>query len=124
MLNAIFIQGRLTKDCELRYTNNNKAVASFTLAVDRGGKDAGATFIPCVAWEYNAKFVDQYFKKGDMALVSGRLDSRDWEDKNGNKRTSWEVIVSKVDFCGGKREVGDKPVDIFIEADDSVELPF
>lgn len=103
-LNAVFIQGRLTSDCDLRYTRDEKPVASFTLAVDRPGKDAGTDFVSCVAWEKTARFVDEYFRKGDMCLVTGRLTSRKWEDKDGNKRTSWEVVVSKVDFCGGKSD--------------------
>lgn len=130
-LNITILQGRLTKDCEMRYTNAGKAVASFTLAVDRGGKDAGTDFVECVAWENTAKFVDERFHKGDMCLVEGRLTSRKWDDKDGNKRTAWEVVVRNVNFCGGKRENGDfkpasAPVDVFTDAEEIVggELPF
>ena len=101
-LNKIIIQGRLTKDVELRYTKNEKPVASFTLAVDRDGKDAGTDFINCVAWNGTATFVNGYFHKGDAAIVSGRLQMRDWTDKDGNKRISAEVMADSVYFCGGK----------------------
>lgn len=135
MLNTIVLQGRLTKDAELRYTKTEKPVASFTLAVDRGGRDAGADFVSCVAWERTAQFIDQYFKKGDMALVQGKLTSRDYEDRNGNKRVAWEVIVNNVNFCGKREESGGTypasyPVNVtasnfsdLADADDG-ELPF
>lgn len=101
-LNKIVIQGRLTKDVELRYTKNEKPVASFTLAVDRDGRDAGTDFINCVAWNGTATFVNSYFYKGDAAIVAGRLQMRNWEDSNGNKRVSAEVVADNVYFCGGK----------------------
>lgn len=130
MLNTIILQGRLTKDCELRYTKNDKAVTSFTIAVDRDGRDAGAIFVNCVAWENKATFIDQYFKKGDMILIQGKLDSRNYEDKNGNKRTAWEVIIGNVNFCGSKKEQGEynyneKPRFVEYEGqEDDGELPF
>lgn len=127
MLNFVCIQGRLTKDAELRFTKTTeKAVASFTLACDRGGKDGGADFINCVAWEKTAQFVDQYFKKGDMCLVSGRLTQRSYEDSNGNKRTAYEVLVLDVNFCGNKSSTNEKPryQEGFQEIDDSEPLPF
>ena len=102
-LNKIIIQGRLTKDVELRYTKSEKPVASFTIAVDRDGKDTGTDFINCVAWNGTATFVDKYFSKGDAAIVSGRLQMRNWEDNNGNKRVSAEVLADNVYFCGGKK---------------------
>lgn len=102
-LNKIIIQGRLTKDVELRYTRSEKPVASFTLAVDRDGRDAGTDFINCVAWNATATFVDKYFEKGSAAIVSGRLQMRDWEDSNGNKRISAEVVAENVYFCGSKK---------------------
>ena len=103
-LNKIIIQGRLTKDVELRYTKSEKPVASFTLAVDRDGKDTGTDFINCVAWNGTATFVDKYFSKGDAAIVSGRLQMRNWEDNNGNKRVSAEVVADGVYFCGSKKD--------------------
>jgi len=101
-LNKCIIQGRLTKDVELRYTRSEKPVASFTLAVDRNGRDAGTDFINCVAWNNTAIFVDKYFSKGSQAVVDGRLQMRDWEDKDGHKRTSAEVVADNVYFCGSK----------------------
>ena len=103
-LNKCIIQGRLTRDAELRYTNSQKPVATFTLAVDRPGKDAGADFITCVAWNKTAEFVDKYFTKGQQAIVDGRLQMRKWEDKDGNKRVSAEVVANSVYFCGGKTD--------------------
>jgi len=108
MLNRITIMGRLTRDPELRMTQSQTAVASFTLAVDRdfSGRDGGekqTDFIDCVAWRQTAEFVNNYFRKGSMAVVSGRLQSRRWEDRDGNKRTSWEVIADSVYFGDSKK---------------------
>ena len=129
-LNLVVMQGRLTKDCELRYTKSDKPVASFTIAVDRGGRDAGAVFVNCTAWNQTATFIDQYFHKGDMILIQGKLDSRNYEDKNGVKRTAWEVIVNNVNFCGKKEQgeynYNEKPRYVEMEelSDDDGELPF
>lgn len=105
MLNFVGIQGRFVRDPEMRRTNSGKAVASFTLAVDRPGKDNGAAFIPCVAWEKTAEFINNYFTKGNAIVVEGRLDSRDWNDKDGNKRTAYEVVVTQAHFCEKKEKV-------------------
>ena len=91
MLNHITIMGRLTRDPEIRYTQSQTPVTSFTLAVDRdfGGRDGGekqTDFIDCVAWRQTAEFVSKYFTKGSMAVVSGRLQIRDWTDRDGGKR--------------------------------------
>ncbi|MBQ3480792.1 MAG: single-stranded DNA-binding protein [Oscillospiraceae bacterium] len=112
MLNHITIMGRLTRDPELRMTQSQTQVASFTLAVDRdfGGRDGGekqTDFIDCVAWRQTAEFVGKYFSKGRMAVVSGRLQSRKWEDREGNKRTSWEVVADNVYFGDSRRDGGD-----------------
>ena len=112
MLNHITIMGRLTRDPELRMTQSQTQVASFTLAVDRdfGGRDGGekqTDFIDCVAWRQTAEFVSKYFTKGRMAVVSGRLQSRKWEDRDGNKRTSWEVVVDNVYFGESRRRDDD-----------------
>ena len=109
MLNHITIMGRLTRDPELRMTQSQTQVASFTLAVDRdfGGRDGAekqADFIDCVAWRQTAEFVGKYFTKGRMAVVSGRLQSRKWEDRDGNKRTSWEVVADNVYFGDARRD--------------------
>lgn len=101
-LNRIDIMGRLTRDPELRYTAQGTPVTSFTLAVDRdyqtGGSERQTDFIDVVAWKATAEFVSKYFSKGSMAIVTGRLQIRDWEDKNGGKRRSAEVIADSVYF--------------------------
>ena len=112
MLNHITIMGRLTRDPELRYTQSQTPVASFTLAVDRdfGSRDGGekqTDFIDCVAWRQTAEFVSKYFTKGSMAVVSGRLQIRDWTDREGGKRRSAEVVVDNVYFGESRRRDGD-----------------
>ena len=111
MLNHITIMGRLTRDPELRYTQSQTPVASFTLAVDRdfGGRDGGekqTDFIDCVAWRQTAEFVNKYFAKGSMAVVSGGLQIRDWTDREGGKRRSAEVVVDNMYFGESKRREG------------------
>lgn len=108
MLNKIFIMGRLTRDPELRRTQNGTAVAGFALAVDRDFKNADGTketdFIEVVAWRSSAEFVSKYFTKGRMAIVEGRLQIRDWTDKDGNKRRNAEVVADNVYFGDSKKE--------------------
>ena len=109
MLNHITIMGRLTRDPELRRTGSGIAVASFTVAVDRdfSGRDGGekeTDFIDCVAWRQTGEFVSKYFTKGSMIVVSGRLQIRNWNDKEGNKRRSAEVIADNVYFGDSRRE--------------------
>ena len=109
MLNKIFIMGRLTRDPELRRTQTGTPVASFTLAVDRDFKDKSTgerstDFIDVVAWRQTAEFVSRYFTKGRMAVVEGRLQIRDWTDKDGNKRRAAEVIADNVYFGDSKRD--------------------
>lgn len=109
MLNKIFIMGRLVRDPELRRTQSGTPVASFTLAVDRDFKDKQTgerttDFIDVVAWRSTGEFVSRYFSKGRMAVVEGRLQFRDWTDKDGNKRRSAEVLASSVYFGDSKRE--------------------
>ena len=111
MLNHIVLMGRLTRDPELRYTQSQIPVASFTLAVDRdyGSRDGGdrqTDFIDIVAWRSTAEFVSKYFTKGSMAAVSGRLQIRDWTDREGNKRRSAEVVADNVYFGESKRREG------------------
>lgn len=106
MLNEIILMGRLTRDPELRYTASNTPVASFSLAVDRDfapkGEEKQTDFIDCVAWRQTGEFASKYFQKGSMAAVKGRLQIRDWQDKDGNKRRSAEVVVDNIYFCGKK----------------------
>lgn len=106
-LNHITIMGRLTRDPELRRTGEGTAVASFTVAVDRDFKSNGATetdFIDCVAWRQTGEFVSKYFSKGRMAVVSGRLQIREWRDNDNNKRKTAEIIANNVYFGDSKKE--------------------
>ena len=103
-LNHVSIQGRLVRDPELRRTNTGKAVCTFTLAVDNPGKDSGASFIDCAAWEKTGEFVNNYFLKGTAIIVEGRLASRQYETSDGKKRTVTEVVVSQAHFCEKKQE--------------------
>lgn len=110
MLNHITLQGRLTRDPELRHTQSGTAVCSFTLAVERDVAAAGgerkADFIDCTAWSGSADFVSKYFKKGSMAVVSGRLEIKDWTDRDGNKRKSAAVNAASVYFGESKKDGG------------------
>ena len=109
MLNHIVIMGCLTRDPELRRTGSGVAVTSFTVAVDRDfspkdGSERETDFIDCVAWRQTGEFVSKYFTKGRMAVVSGRLQIRNWTDKDGNKRRSAEVVADNVYFGDSKRD--------------------
>lgn len=109
MLNRIVLMGRLTRDPELRHTQAGTAVASFSIAVDRDFKDRTTgekvtDFIDIVAWRQTAEFVSRYFAKGRMAVVEGRLQLRDWTDKEGNKRRSAEVVAENIYFGDSKRD--------------------
>lgn len=113
MLNRIIIMGRLTRDPELRSTPNGTSVASFTLAVDRDFKnkqtgEKETDFIDMIAWRSTAEFVARYFTKGRMAVVEGRLQIRLWEDRDGNKRKSAEVIADSVYFGDSKKDTDDR----------------
>ena len=133
MLNRIIIMGRLTADPELRRTGTGIAVTSFTLAVDRdyAGKDGGekeTDFIDCVAWRNTGEFVAKHFSKGRMAIASGRLQIRNYTDKDGNKRRNAEVIADSVYFGESKNSSPSQspaPAQVFtaIEMPD-YELPF
>lgn len=121
-LNRITIMGRMTKDPELRRTNSGKAVTSFTLAVDRDFEKGKTDFIECVAWGNTAEFVAKYFAKGRMAVASGRLQLRDWTDKDGNKRKTAEVVTDNVYFGDSKTSNTEQR---FAEVeDDDSDLPF
>lgn len=108
MLNHIVVMGRLTRDPELRQTPSGVSVASFTLAVDRDRKDQNgekiADFIDVLVWRNTAEFVSKYFTKGRMAVVSGRLQIRNWTDKDGNKRKSAEIVADSVYFADSKKD--------------------
>ena len=108
MLNQIFIMGRLTRDPELRHTASGTPVASFTVAVDRDFKtkdgEKETDFIDVVAWRSSAEFVSKHFRKGRMAVVSGRLQMRKWTDKEGNNRVSAEVVAENIYFGDSKKD--------------------
>ena len=130
MLNHIVIMGRLGKDPELRRTQSGVAVATFNVAVDRDFKDKATgqratDWITCVAWRSTAEFVEKYFAKGSQVLVAGRLQMRDWTDKDGNKRISAEVQAENVYFAGAKTEGGQRELPEFeVMDDDDTDLPF
>jgi len=111
MLNKAILMGRLCADPELRSTGNGTSVCTVTLAVDRRGKDEGTDFIDVVMWSKTAEFVSKYFTKGMQMAVAGRIQTRNWEDKQGNKRKSVEVVADEVHFAekknGGGEQVGD-----------------
>lgn len=110
MLNTAIIMGRLTADPELRTTNTGIAVTTFTVAVDRryqkAGEEKQTDFINVVAWRQTAEFVSRYFQKGSMIAVRGSIQTRRYEDNNGNKRTAVEIVADEVSFCGSKAETG------------------
>lgn len=134
MLNTVTLMGRLTRDPELRNTGSGKSVANFSLAVERDIASAvtdkrEADFIDCVAWGKTAEFVSQWFHKGSMAVVTGRLQVRPWEDQNGNKRKTVEVNVTSCYFGSSKKDTASPtaapvaaPADDFAEITDD-ELP-
>ena len=107
MLNQATIQCRLTRDVELRATKNGTSVASFAVAWSEKYKDnEQKLFIPCIAWGKEAEFVSKFFCKGKECIVDGKLTSRQWEDKNGNKRETIELIADRVHFCGSNGQNG------------------
>lgn len=110
MLNHITIMGRLTRDPELRRTNGGTPVASFTLAVDRdfggSGQEKETDFLDVVAWKNTAEFVSKYFSKGRMAVVSGRLQIRNWTDKDGTKRRAAEIVADSIYFGDSRQDSG------------------
>ena len=112
MLNKIFLQGRLVADPELRHTQSGIAVASFRIAVDRDFKDREtgekkADFISIVAWRQTAEFVSRFFSKGRLAIVEGRLQVREYTDRDGNRRYATEVVADNIYFGDSKRDNND-----------------
>lgn len=101
-MNSINLTGRLTADVELKQTQNGVHVCSFRIAVKRPNVKDETDFINCTAWRSTAEFVARYFGKGSMIAVTGYLISRKYEDKNGNKRTDWEVVCDRCEFCDSK----------------------
>ena len=133
MLNKIILMGRLTRDPELRRTGSGTAVTSFSLAVDRDFKSQNGEketdFIDVVAWRNTGEFAAKYLAKGRMAAVEGRIQARDWQDKDGNRRKAVEVVADNVYFADSKRD--SKPQETtssnepeFDEIEDDGDLPF
>lgn len=113
MINNVTLIGRLCTDVELRTTATGKSVANFRIAVDRPyskGNDKQADFITIVAWEKTADFVSRHFSKGSMIALQGSIQTRNYEDSSGNKRTATEVVAREVSFCGGKND--NEPVQV------------
>lgn len=141
-MNAITIKGRLARDPEINHTNSGLAVCSFSVAVDRKFKDKQSgdkitDWFEVQTWRQTAEFVSKYFHKGSEILISGTMQSRKFEDKNGNKRIAWELVADNVEFCGGKSASADIPYsapsepalsqgtgDDFAVVDDNEDLPF
>ena len=129
MLNNVTIMGRMVRDAELRQTGNGVSVTGFTLAVDRDRREQDgsrkADFIDCVAWRHNADYICKYGGKGRMVVASGRLQFRDWTDKDGNGRRNAEIQAENVYVIGGgKRSEDDTEPSGFHETEDSGDLPF
>lgn len=128
MLNNVSVMGRFTKDPELRRTTSGTAVVSFTLAVDRDFKgqngERETDFLNCVAWRGTAEFIANYFSKGSLAAVSGRLQNRNFETQNGEKRTVTEIIAENIYFGGAKKESNEfEPAEDFMPIDED-SLPW
>ena len=131
MLNKAILNGRLTKAPELKQTQNGNSVCGFTIAVDRNRDREKTDFIPIVAWGKTAEFVNQWFGKGDLITIVGRIEVRNYEDKNGNKRTAAEIVAEEVLFGGSKNttNASEKPAEskngVFEQIeDDGADLPF
>lgn len=107
MINNITLMGRITHTPELKKTPSGTSVLNFSMAVDRrftSGKEKITDFLDCVAWSNQAEFIAKYFKKGDMIAVIGEVQTREYENRDGNKRKAVEIVISNVSFCGGKAE--------------------
>ena len=128
MINNAVIMGRLVADPELRTTSSGNSVSSFTVAVDRSfvrqGEEKQADFIDVIAWRQTAEFICKYFRKGSMIAIQAHIQTRMYEDKNGNKRKAVELIADNVSFCGAKPETDKPSVDVeYVDIPDD-DLPF
>ena len=131
MINNGVIMGRFVSTPERKYTSSQTEVTSFTLAVERSyarqGEQRQTDFINCVAWRNTAEFISKYFQKGSMIAVTGSIQTRNYEDKNGNKRTAVEVLVDQASFCGSKAETSNNnqpQYNDFEEISGDDDLPF
>ena len=129
-MNIIAIKGRLVRDPECRKTPNDITTCKITVAVDRAYSSGGekqTDFFDCVFWRQGAEFVGKYFSKGKEIIVHGEMQSRKWQDKDGNNRISWEIQNAHAEFCGGKSESSapsEPASDFAVLNDDTSELPF
>ena len=125
MINKAILQGRLTKDPELRRTNSGKAVCSFNIASDNGhGENKTTDFINCVAWEKTAEFIEKHFTKGKMIILVGRISTRTYEGQDGRKNYVTEVIVNEVSFADSKKDETTKENEGFTPVGDNTGLPW
>ena len=134
MVNKCVIQGRLTRDVELRRTQSGTAVAGFTVAwSEKYGESEQKLFMPCVAWKGTAEMASRYFSKGQELVVEGKLTSRKWQDKEGNNRETIELVVDRMHFCGAKRDndsqtpnagysTAGAPVNVYPDANEFAEI--
>ena len=133
-MNIIAIKGRLVRDPEIRQTQSGVSVTNITVAVDRSysaGGEKQTDFFDCVFWRQGADFVGKYLKRGKEIIVTGEMQSRKWQDKDGNNRISWEIQNARAEFCGGKSDNGVANTTVkesnendFSEIEDSGDLPF
>lgn len=130
-MNIIAIKGRLVRDPEIRQTQSGVSVTNITVAVDRSysaGGEKQTDFFDCVFWRQGAEFVSKYFKKGKEIIVTGEMQSRKWQDKDGNNRISWEIQNAHAEFCGGKGENTQQEKqnvsDYYVVDDSSEDIPF
>lgn len=136
MANLVILKGRLTRDPEIRFTQtNNTKVAAFNIAVNRKFKNTegnyDADFFNCTAFGASADFIEKYFKKGQEALVQGRIQNRSWDDENGQKHYATDIIVEAIEFCGSKAQTEAEPenvnqaeLDVNVKNEGSDSLPF
>ena len=133
-MTIIAIKGRLVRDPEIRQTQSGVSVTNITVAVDRSysaGGEKQTDFFDCVFWRQGAEFVSKYFKKGKEIIVTGEMQSRKWQDKDGNNRISWEIQNAHAEFCGGKSDNGAVNTTVtnsnendFSEIENPEDLPF
>lgn len=130
-MNKVVLMGRLTKEPDVRYTQDQKCVARYTLAVDRRGKDAGTDFITCVAFGKNGEFAEKYLHKGTKIVVSGRIQTGNYKNKDGNTVYTTDVVVEEHDFAESKSNASapaekKQTTDDFMQIPDGIEevLPF
>lgn len=121
MLNSCVLMGRFVHSPEVRKTSGENVLTKFSIAVNRKPGNEGVDFIDCIAWNKTAEFICKYFKKGDPIIVQGKIETNQYEDKQGNKRKKYEVVVREIDFCLSKKT---EKQDSAVELDSDDDLPF